>query len=189
MSLKFIIKTLKGKINILYWFFYNYLCSKKLSIVQESTIDRFKFSSLHLRDIFKLQREYRNAFGHKMAFSLFVLLLVNRRKTSYVLYKGRKIVACNFYYFHRYEFVRGYIHRAFIFVSPKYQGLGVGNKIEREVISALRKQSVIHGIYSRVARDNISSLLLHKRSQFEVCDQYFDNGCEWYYMLLKFYDD
>ena len=175
-------------IKTLRWLRYNYLCSRKLNDIEFHSMGDYKISSLHLRDISKLIKGYKMSFGKQMSIRMLFSVLINRKKTCYLLTQKGNIVACNFFYFNQNEFDKGYIHRAFIFVTPTRQGLGVGKRFEKETLDLLRTEKILKGICSRVSNDNNSSMSLHKNYGFKIIEQYLDYGTnkERSYMLLKF---
>ena len=177
-----------GYIKAIRGLFYNHMCSKKMSDIGNYSMDDYTISTLRFSNIYKLKNEYREVFGTPMPTSLFLLILINRKKTCFVLTKKGEIIAVNFFYFHRNEFDNGYIHSAFMFVKPRYQGQGIGGKFKSKVLDLLKQQSIIKGIYTRISVENVKSLSIQKRYMFEVISSYIDmqSGEKCHYMLLKF---
>lgn len=164
------------------------MCSKKMSDIGSHSMDDYTISTLQFGNICKLRNGYREVFGTPMSVTLFLSILINRKKTCYILTRRGEIVAVNFFYFHRNEFDSGYIHSAFMFVNPHYQGHGIGGRFKSKVLDLLKQQSIVKGVYTRISVENVKSLSIQKRYMFEVVSSYIDmhSGEKCHYMLLKF---
>lgn len=93
------------------------------------------------------------------------------------------IIALDFYYLNKKDFVEDTIHEGFIGVLPNYEGQGIATKM-RQHAKAHFKKNGLSGISSRISKSNIASLKAAQKVGFIPIEEYYDNllGEDRYYL-------